>query len=102
MIEAKIVLRALKALLDRPPQTGGTGKFGQPGLLWREGEIIVPLVGFPPVAPDQYPTLEAFFATPWQGNPRTIVQVQSLGAFARRMGRPSFGVQRAGQFLRQM
>lgn len=96
MVKAEIVLGALKAFLNGPAQAGGAGKLGQRGFLWREGEIIGPLVGLLPVAPDQHPALEALFANPRQGNPRPIVQAQPLGAFACRVGRPGFAVKGGG------
>ena len=59
MIEAKIVLGALKALLDGPGQAGGTDQVGQTGGLGCEGDVIGKGPGVDAVAPDQEPAPQA-------------------------------------------
>jgi len=58
MIEAKIVLGALKAFLG-PAQAGGTEQVGQTGGLGCEDDVIGKGPGVGAVAPDQKPAPQA-------------------------------------------
>ena len=59
MIESKIILGALEALLDRPAQAGGGCKFGEGGCRRGEGEEVGFLGGGRAFAADEQPALEA-------------------------------------------
>ena len=96
MIEAKIVLGALKAFLG-PGQAGGTDQVGQTGGLGCEDDVIGKGPGVGAVAPDQDPAPQARATGPGQGDAGPIVTPQPFGLLARGMGVPVPRRQALGQ-----
>jgi len=82
MIETEIAFGALETFLDRPSKAGALG---------RENQIIGLLAGLLAVAPDQEPSLEAFFGRPGERHPRPVIKAQSFRALASRKPRPILG-----------
>lgn len=100
MIQAEVILSALKALLHGPPQPGGTRQLAQFCTGTRKDKIIGACVRFAPVATDEKPTFPLSIRTRAQRNTGPILEPKALGTFSGCMTGPGSRLQFCGHCFR--